>query len=392
MITPQPSTPSIIPFVSTLLNEAINAQASDIHLEPYAECLRIRYRVDGRLYDLPNTTQDLIEPVISRIKVLAGLNITESRVPQDGRFCWEAAHERTVDIRVSTLPTTFGESLVLRILDKSASNLKLEALGMPPHVYNRVQHTVESKQGLFITTGPTGCGKTTTLYSALKTINDPNRKILTVEDPIEYALDGTLQTSTNEAIGLDFATTLRAFLRQDPDVLLVGEIRDLETAQIALQASLTGHLVLSSLHTKDAPSAATRLIDLGLEPYLVAAGLQYVLGQRLLRRVCLHCKEYYQPTDLMLEVTQIPRSAISQEGFCRGTKCSMCNFKGYNGRIALFESMPITDTLREKITQGASTLELKAQAQEEGMRTLRNEAINALLKHQTSIEEFIEHI
>ena len=289
----------IIRFVNLVIQQAIRAQASDIHFEPFEDEFRIRYRVDGALYEMSPPPKSLSLPVISRIKVISELNIAEHRIPQDGRIKM-TIEGRAVDLRVSTLPTQFGESVVLRVLDKSAVNLDLDNLGLPENVKSGIRGAVRRPNGIFIVTGPTGSGKTTTLYSALREVNEIETKILTAEDPVEYEIEGIMQVPVNHQVGLDFARALRAFLRQDPDKIMVGEIRDIETARIAVQASLTGHVVLSTLHTNDAPGAITRLIDMGLEPFLLSASLEFILAQRLVRRICSSCKQEFDPKNEML--------------------------------------------------------------------------------------------
>src|SRR5450755_3691893 len=286
----------IIRFVDLILFQAIQDRASDIHFEPFEHEFKIRYRVDGALYEMSPPPRHLALPVISRVKVMSNLNIAERRLPQDGRIQKNIAGKQ-VDLRVSTLPTQFGESVVLRVLDRSSVNLHLEMLGMPDYIYSYICETIEKPNGIFIVTGPTGSGKTTTLYACLNKINTIDSKILTAEDPVEYDIEGIIQVPMNEAIGLTFARTLRAFLRQDPDRIMVGETRDVETAQIAIQASLTGHLVFTTLHTNDAPGAVTRLIDMGVEPFMISSSLEGVLGQRLIRKICLVCKTAYEPTE-----------------------------------------------------------------------------------------------
>ena len=304
----------IIRFVDLILYQAIQDRASDIHFEPFENEFKIRYRVDGALYEMSPPPRHLALPVISRVKVMGNMNIAERRLPQDGRIQKHIAG-RNVDLRVSTLPTQFGESLVLRVLDRSIVNLDIEALGMPDYIHNFLLEMIERPNGIFIATGPTGSGKTTTLYSCLRKINTIDSKLITAEEPVEYDLEGIVQVPVNEAIGLTFARVLRSFLRQDPDRIMVGETRDLETAQIAIQASLTGHLVFTTLHTNDAPGAITRLIDMGVEPFLISSTLEAVLGQRLLRTICRHCRATYQPTDTLLAELGISRRDVGDKEF-----------------------------------------------------------------------------
>ncbi len=362
----------VVRFVHRVLDEAIRAGASDIHLEPFEDRFVIRCRIDGTLRDFLPAPLALAEPVASRLKVLASLDIAERRVPQDGRI--RLRHEdRDVDLRISTLPTQGGESIVLRVLDARATRLDLASLGMPGAVQTGLREAVERPHGLVVVTGPTGSGKTTTLYSALRTIDTVDRKILTVEDPVEYELEGIMQVGVNPAAGLDFATALRAFLRQDPDVILVGEIRDEETAAIAVQAAQTGHLVLTTLHTIDAATAVTRLVDLGVEPYLVAATLDAVLAQRLVRGICPTC-----------------RGARSEGAPAeRGGGCARCQGTGFVGRVGLYEWLPIRPGLRERIGLGCTAEELRQMATAQGMRSLRAQGLAAVADGRTSLEEVL---
>src|SRR5205814_7067727 len=314
--------------------------ASDIHFEPFENEFKIRYRVDGALYEMAPPPRHLAPPVISRVKVMANMNIAERRLPQDGRIQKNIAG-RSVDLRVSTLPTQFGESVVLRVLDRSTVNLDLEMLGMPKYVGDYLLEVIERPNGIFIATGPTGSGKTTTLYSCLRKINTMDSKLLTAEEPVEYDLEGIMQVPVNENIGLTFARVLRAFLRQDPDRIMIGEMRDLETAQIAIQASLTGHLVFTTLHTTDAPGAVPRLVDMGVEPFLISSTLEAVLGQRLLRRICTNCRTSYQPTDSILAQLEIARQDIGTKQFFYGQGCDACNHTGYKGRIGIYELLRV---------------------------------------------------
>jgi type IV pilus assembly protein PilB len=382
----------IIRFVHAVLAQAVREKASDIHFEPFEDEFKIRYRVDGALYELRPPPRHFALPVISRLKVIANLNIAERRLPQDGRLRITLAG-RAVDLRVSTLPTQFGESVVLRVLDQSAVQLELGRLGLPPRVAAELDEVIRRPNGLFLVTGPTGSGKTTTLYGALRTINRPELKLLTVEDPVEYEIEGVMQVPLNPAAGLTFASALRSFLRQDPDVVMVGEIRDLETAQIALQASLTGHLVLSTLHTSDAAGAIARLIDLGVEPFLIAASLQGVLAQRLVRRICPHCRETYVPSpEVLAECNLSSGSAGTPPAdarvFHRGRGCTHCNHTGYQGRIGIFEWLRVTDDIRTLIGEKAPRHELRLKAvEQQGLRTLRDEGLRAVFEGLTTIEE-----
>jgi type IV pilus assembly protein PilB len=380
----------IIRFVDLILYQAILDRASDIHFEPFENEFKIRYRVDGALYEMAPPPRHLALPVISRVKVMANMNIAERRLPQDGRIQKHIAG-RNIDLRVSTLPTQFGESLVLRVLDRTTVNLELEALGMPVYIYNFLQEMIHHPNGIFIATGPTGSGKTTTLYSCLRKINTIDSKLLTVEEPVEYDLEGIVQVPVNEAIGLTFARVLRSFLRQDPDRIMVGETRDLETAQIAIQASLTGHLVFTTLHTNDAPGAITRLIDMGIEAFLISATLEAVLGQRLLRSICTQCRTAYQPNDELLAELGISRRDIGDKQFYCGKGCDACNNTGYKGRKGIYELLRISDPLRELINSRAPTITLKQKAIELGMVTLRQDGLRSIFAGDTTIEEVLKY-
>jgi type IV pilus assembly protein PilB len=380
----------IIRFVDLILYQAIQDRASDIHFEPFENEFKIRYRVDGALYEMSPPPRHLALPVISRVKVMANMNIAERRLPQDGRIQKHIAG-RSVDLRVSTLPTQFGESLVLRVLDRSIVNLDLEVLGMPDYIYNFLLEMIEHPNGIFIATGPTGSGKTTTLYSCLRKINTIDSKLLTAEEPVEYDLEGIVQVPVNEAIGLTFARVLRSFLRQDPDRIMVGETRDLETAQIAIQASLTGHLVFTTLHTNDAPGAITRLIDMGVEPFLISSTLEAVLGQRLLRSICRHCRTTYEPSNALLTELGISRQDIGEKQFFYGKGCNACNNTGYKGRKGIYELLRITDPIRELINERAPTVSLKQKAVELGMITLRQDGLRSIFAGDTTVEEVLRY-
>jgi type IV pilus assembly protein PilB len=380
----------IIRFVDLILYQAIQDRASDIHFEPFENEFKIRYRVDGALYEMSPPPRHLALPVISRVKVMASMNIAERRLPQDGRIQKNIAG-RNVDLRVSTLPTQFGESLVLRVLDRSIVNLDLEALGMPDYIYNFLLEMIERPNGIFIATGPTGSGKTTTLYSCLRKINTIDSKLITAEEPVEYDLEGIVQVPVNEAIGLTFARVLRSFLRQDPDRIMIGETRDLETAQIAIQASLTGHLVFTTLHTNDAPGAVTRLIDMGVEPFLISSTLEAVLGQRLLRTICRQCRAAYQPNDALLAELRLSRQDIGSKQFFYGKGCDACNNTGYKGRKGIYELLKITDPLRELINERAPTVTIKQKAIELGMITLRQDGLRSIFAGDTTIEEVLRY-
>jgi type IV pilus assembly protein PilB len=380
----------IIRFVDLVLQEAVKAKASDIHFEPFEDQFRIRYRIDGSLYEMAPPPRNLAPAVIARVKVMSALNIAERRIPQDGRIKTTITG-RAIDLRVSTLPTQFGESVVLRILDKTVVNLDLGNLSMQPDIMEGIRDLVNRPNGVFIVTGPTGSGKTTTLYSALREVNTEDMKILTAEDPVEYEVEGIMQVPINHQVGLTFAAALRSFLRQDPDTIMVGEIRDLETAQIAVQASLTGHVVLSTLHTNDAPGAITRLIDMGLEPFLISAAIEGVLGQRLLRRICKSCRVAFEPDQETVALLQVDPVEIANKQFFFGKGCPECNKSGYKGRQGLFELMIVNDPLRELITKKSPTLVLKQKSIEFGMRTLRDDGLRAIFDGQTTIDEVLKY-
>lgn len=380
----------VIAFVNLVLGQAVKDKASDVHFEPFEHEFKIRYRVDGALYEMTPPPKSLALPITSRIKVLANLNIAERRVPQDGRIKLMIGG-RSVDLRVSTLPTQFGESVVLRILDQSAVRLDLDQLGMGEGVLAGVREIVRRPNGIFVVTGPTGSGKTTTLYSALRAINTTEVKVITAEDPIEYEIEGIMQVPVNPLIGFTFAAALRAFLRQDPDVIMVGEIRDLETAQIAIQASLTGHLVLTTLHTNDAAGAVARLSDIGIEPFLIAGSVEAVLAQRLLRKVCPRCSVPDEVSPSLLRQAGIDADAIGDGRLSRGVGCAHCAQTGYRGRLGIFEWLKMTDPLRERVLNRVPALELKQAAIREGMRTLRQEALRALAVGTTSVDEVVKY-
>jgi type IV pilus assembly protein PilB len=380
----------IIRFVDLILYQAIQDRASDIHFEPFENEFKIRYRVDGALYEISPPPRHLALPVISRVKVMANMNIAERRLPQDGRIQKHIAG-RNVDLRVSTLPTQFGESLVLRVLDRSIVNLDLEALGMPDYIYNFLLEMIERPNGIFIATGPTGSGKTTTLYSCLRKINTIDSKLITAEEPVEYDLEGIVQVPVNEGIGLTFARALRSFLRQDPDRIMVGETRDLDTAQIAIQASLTGHLVFTTLHTNDAPGAITRLIDMGVEPFLISSTLEAVLGQRLLRSICRQCRATYQPNETLLAELGLSRQDTGDKQFFYGKGCDACNNTGYKGRKGIYELLKITDPLRELINDRAPTVTIKQKAIELGMVALRQDGLRSIFAGDTTLEEVLRY-
>ena len=380
----------IIRYVDLVLYQAIKEKASDIHFEPFETDFKIRYRVDGSLYEMAPPPVHLSLPIISRVKVMANMNIAERRVPQDGRIVKQVG-ERQVDMRVSSLPTQHGESVVLRVLDRSSVNLSLENLGLPEHIYEYIGDTIVKPNGIFIVTGPTGAGKTTTLYAALRRINTIDHKLLTAEDPVEYDIDGIIQIPVNEGIGLTFPRVLRAFLRQDPDRIMVGEMRDMETAQIAIQASLTGHLVLSTLHTNDAPGAVTRLVDMGIEPFLVAASLEGVLAQRLVRTICSNCKTAYEPSEAILTQLGVSPHELGDKDFYTGKGCEVCGSSGYKGRAGLYELLDINDPVRELVTERAPSVVIKQKAMEHGMTTLREDGLRNIYLGRTTIEEVLKY-
>ncbi|MHC4209683.1 MAG: GspE/PulE family protein [Planctomycetota bacterium] len=378
----------VVRLVNLVLLQAIKDKASDIHFEPFEDEFKMRYRIDGILYEMIPPPRHLALPIISRIKVMADLDIAERRLPQDGRIEL-TVHNHPVDLRVAVLPTMFGESVVMRVLDRSNIQLSLEKIGFRDDELEHVQELIRKPTGIVVVTGPTGCGKTTTLYAALSALNEPTTKILTAEDPVEYDIDGLIQCQINVEQGLTFARLLRHFLRQDPDVILVGEIRDLETAQIAVQASLTGHLVFSTLHTTDAPSAILRLLDLGVENFLLTATIEAIVSQRLVRRICLKCKEEYVPTDEQLMELQLRRGDVEERTFFRGRGCEGCHQTGYRGRMAIFEIMPMTDHLREVIMSKISTNAIRLEARRLGMRSLRETGLMAIYEGQTTIDEIV---
>jgi type IV pilus assembly protein PilB len=379
----------VVKLLNMVLLSAIKDRASDIHLEPFEKEFKIRYRVDGVLYEMMPPPIQLARAVISRVKVMSSLDIAETRLPQDGRIELNISG-RPVDLRVSTLPTMHGESVVMRVLDRGQVSLDLEQIGLRQQDLDLLRRLILKPNGIILVTGPTGSGKTTTLYSCLNEANNPMTKIITTEDPVEYNIDGIVQIPINDDINVTYALCLRAILRQDPDKILVGEIRDLETAQIAVEASLTGHIVFSTLHTNDAPSSMIRLIDLGVEAFLLTATVEAVVAQRLVRRVCLECKVEYEPTVEMLMELELTPSDVQGRTFFYGKGCKECNNSGYKGRIALFEIMQMTDRLRDLIMTGASTHEIQALAREEGMNTLRDSGLIHIYDGITTIEEVVK--
>jgi type IV pilus assembly protein PilB len=380
----------IIRFVNLVIFQAVQDRASDIHFEPFEDEFKIRYRVDGALYEMAPPPKHLALPVISRIKVMANLNISERRIPQDGRITLPIGN-RQVDLRVSTLPTAFGESVVLRILDRSAVNLDLENLGLPKNIIEYINEAIQQPNGIFIVTGPTGSGKTTTLYSCLRKVNTIDSKLLTAEDPVEFDIEGIMQVAINDALGMTFGKALRSFLRQDPDIIMLGEMRDLETAQIAIQASLTGHLVLSTLHTNDSPGAVTRLVDMGVEPFLISSTLMAVLAQRLVRTICKKCRTPFEPTENQLSLLNLSPHDIGDKVFYYGRGCSTCNDTGYKGRRGIYELLVVTDIMRNLINERAPTLVLRQKAMEMGMVSLREDGLRGIFDGATTIEEVVKY-
>jgi type IV pilus assembly protein PilB len=380
--------PEIIKMVNLLLMDAVSKRASDIHFEPYEGLYRVRMRIDGTLYQVLAPPPEMALSITSRLKVVADLNLAERRLPQDGRIQLNVGGSE-VDVRVSCLPTLFGESIVLRILDRNALSLDLENLGLEDEQKKVVRQIINKPNGIFLVTGPTGCGKTTTLYASLQEINDPQFKIITTEDPVEYPLQGIIQVAIKEEMGLTFAASLRSILRQDPDKVMVGEIRDLETAEIAIEASLTGHLVLSTLHTNDAPETVTRLLDMEVEPYLITSSLEAVLAQRLVRVLCKFCKEAYEPTDDELERMGIEREEFGGKSLYREKGCPACEFRGFTGRTGIFELMVLDETMREMINQYCTALELRRYAQSQGMKILRDTGLEKVREGVTTLKEIL---
>jgi type IV pilus assembly protein PilB len=385
----------IIKLVNMMLLEAIKRDASDIHVEPYEKDFRVRYRIDGVLYEQMRLPLKLRVPVTSRIKIIANLDIAERRLPQDGRIKLKLGRGREMDYRVSVCPTLFGEKTVLRLLDKSNLQLDMTKLGFEVAPLEKFKRNIHRPFGMCLVTGPTGSGKTTTLYSALSELNTPEVNLSTAEDPVEFNLPGINQVQQHEDIGLNFASTLRSFLRQDPDIIMVGEIRDFETGEIAIKAALTGHMVLSTLHTNDAPSTVTRLVNMGIEPFLVTASLNLVVAQRLARRVCSECAAPIEVTaeeliDLGMSKEEV-KEGLENDTFIfqRGTGCKRCNDTGYKGRVALYEVLELDDNIRELVLQGASTTELKQAAIEGGMETIRRAGMNKLVEGVTTIDEVL---
>jgi type IV pilus assembly protein PilB len=382
----------VVKLVNVILVDALRRTASDIHLEPYEREFRVRFRVDGVLYNIMNLPLKMRDAMTSRLKILARLDIAEKRLPQDGRIKLKVrldGRSRELDFRVSTLPTIYGEKMVLRLLDKENLRLDLTLLGFEPHSLEKFTRNISKPYGMVLVTGPTGSGKTSTLYSALQSLNTPDTNIITAEDPVEYNMQGVNQVQMKESIGLNFAAALRSFLRQDPNIILVGEIRDFETAEIAVKAALTGHLVLSTLHTNDAPSTISRLMNMGIEPFLVATSVNLIQAQRLVRRICKECKtQVSMPPEALVDVGFNATESKDLQIF-KGAGCSNCNNTGYKGRVGLYEVMEITDEIRELVLVGASGLELRRKAIEEGMLTLRQSGLEKIRQAMTTVDEVV---
>lgn len=379
----------VVKLVNFILTDAIKKKASDIHIEPYEKVFRVRYRMDGVLQEVMRPPMKLRNAIVSRIKIISQLDIAERRLPQDGRIKLKLGKEKEMDYRVSVLPTLFGEKVCLRLLDKSNLQLDMTKLGFEEGALKNFKDGINKPWGMVLVTGPTGSGKTTTLYSALSELNQPTENISTAEDPVEFNLMGINQVQMHDDIGLNFAAALRSFLRQDPDIIMVGEIRDYETAEIAVKAALTGHLVLSTLHTNDAPSTINRLLNMGIEPFLVSSACNTILAQRLARKICVGCKEEMElPETALLEVGVSPEDAKTAKCF-HGKGCATCNGTGYKGRIALYEVLPFTDSVKELVLNGASTTEIKKQAIKDGMKSLRMSGISKVLEGVTTVEEVL---
>lgn len=376
----------VVKLLNLILIQAAKDGASDIHLEPFESEFKVRYRVDGALYEMVPPPKHLALAITSRVKIMASLDISERRLPQDGRIQINM-EGRNIELRVSTLPTAFGESVVMRILDKSNTTIDLEQLGMPDKLLATIRSIIHRPNGIFIVTGPTGSGKTTTLYSCLKELNTIENKIITTEDPVEYDLDGIMQIPIADSIGLTFARCLRAILRQDPDQIMIGEIRDKETAEIAIQASLTGHLVVSTLHTNDSLGSITRLVDMGVQPYLIVSTLQAVLAQRLVRRICQTCKEPYIVSPDHIVRANLEMTGLEGKTFFYGKGCKVCNNSGYKGRLGIYEMLEMSEPLRQAVMSGMSSAQLKERASELGLVTLEEDGVAKILQGLTSLDE-----
>ena len=381
---------AVVRLVTNMLAQAIANGASDIHLEPFEDEFKMRYRIDGVLYEMKTQPKEIAMAIVSRIKILSKLDIAERRLPQDGRISYQLSPDKEpIDLRVAVLPTMYGESVVLRVLDRSAVQLELDRIGLREDELAKMRLIINKPNGIVLVTGPTGSGKTTTLYAALRELNQVDTKILTAEDPVEYDIDGMIQCQVNLEQELTFARLLRSFLRQDPDIILVGEIRDLETAQISIQASLTGHLVFATLHTNDAPSSILRLLDLGVESFLLTATIEAIVAQRLVRRICTKCKEEFAPSEEHLMELSLRTADVQGRTLYRGRGCDNCTKSGYKGRMAIFEIMLMDDELRDLVMQQASTAVLQTESRKRGMRTLRESGLLALYEGQTTIDEIV---
>jgi type IV pilus assembly protein PilB len=380
----------VVTLVNAILADAAKRRASDIHIEPYEKVFRVRFRVDGVLQEIMSPPMRLKSPLVSRLKVMAGLDIAERRLTQDGRIKLKMGASGELDIRVSVLPTLFGEKVVMRLLDKSNLQLDMAKLGFDPQTLSDFQEAIHKPYGMILITGPTGSGKSTTLYSALSELNKPDVNISTAEDPVEYNLVGINQVQVREQIGLNFAACLRSFLRQDPDIIMVGEVRDLETAQIAVKAALTGHLVLSTLHTNDAPSTVDRLINMGVEPFLLTSSINLIAAQRLVRRICETCKQPLEVgPDVLINLGADPAEVGAGVPTFHGAGCASCNGSGYRGRLAIYEVMVMHESLKELVLRGASAIELKREAVKLGMSTLRMSALRKVRDGLTTVEETV---
>jgi type IV pilus assembly protein PilB len=378
----------VVRLVNNIISRAVSARASDVHIEPEEDRIRVRFRVDGLLQEVMSLPKDLQHSVISRIKVMANMDIAERRSPQDGRITI-VAHPNEYDLRISTYPAVFGENVVMRLLDKDASRFALDSLGMHPNAQAHFAATIEQPYGMILAAGPTGCGKTTTLYAAMNRLNSVERNILTIEDPVEYQIPGVIQAGVNPKAGMSFANGLRTIVRQDPDVIMVGEIRDTETADIAVEAALTGHLVLSTLHAGDAASSVARLADMGVQPFLLASALLAVVSQRLVRTTCTKCPTAYEPSARLLASVGLPATGQDGASYLRGAGCHSCGRSGYKGRTGTFELMPVDDAIRDLIMAGASSVQIARRAADNGMRTLWQDAVEKVMAGITTIEEVL---
>jgi type IV pilus assembly protein PilB len=378
----------VIKLINLVILQAVQSRASDLHFEPFEEDYQVRQRVDGVLYTIAQPPKHLSVAVSSRLKVMSNLDIAERRLPQDGRIQLSLGG-KDIDLRISFLPTMFGESVVIRILDRSAVMISLEELGLEEDQYEQIMRLIKKPNGIFLVTGPTGSGKTTTLYACLNERNDPRYKIITTEDPVEYQVDGIVQVNINEKVGLTFARCLRSILRQDPDICMVGEVRDLDTASISIEASLTGHLVFSTLHTNDAPSTITRLVDMDVEPFLLTSTIEVVLAQRLVRKLCIFCREEYEPSDEELASLELTRDDIKGKKIFKAAGCKECQHIGYKGRTGIYELMALNDEIRDLVLKRAATGEIREAALKAGMKTLRESGVRKIMTGVTSIEEVL---